>query len=168
MRAAGLLLIAALAAMVSVTFAQPAQADPFYYQIRNFGSGLCATAGVRGNGEPITQQPCTHAAGQMWHPYLQSDGDWEFFNQFGQCLDVRDGVFADRQPVQQWDCRGSTSMEWANDPNTFTGVHQLHSELGDDSKCLDVAAGSLQPGAQIQIYRCTGFGNAAQVWSFES
>ena len=45
-------------------------------------------------------------------------------------------------------------------PNLY---YKLVSEIG--SRCLDVAGGSLEPGAPIQIFRCTEDNtNTAQIW----
>jgi hypothetical protein len=165
-------LIGVLAAAFTVGIETPAHAAEGYYRIINFGSGKCAEPNrfgdPRGNGEPVLQWTCDGSARQAWHPFLHEIGTnhWVFVNRdSSKCLDVRDGRNADRTPIQQWDCRGGASMIWDLNPNSFTGVHQLISHIG--SRCLDVAAGSLEEGAQIQIYRCTGFGNPAQVWYFE-
>jgi hypothetical protein len=42
---------------------------------------------------------------------------------------------------------------------------QRHISGLNGHRCLDVAGASLQDGARIQIYHCTGFGNLAQVWN---
>ncbi|MDG4800309.1 RICIN domain-containing protein [Micromonospora sp. WMMD980] len=82
----------------------------------------------------------------------------------GKCLDVHDGVDRDGTPLQQWACTGTKSMRWTVGPNSFTGVHQIKSQVG--GRCMDVRAGSSSDGATVQIYHCTGFDNSAQVWSF--
>ena len=161
-----------LVAAFAVATVQPAQAAVGYFRLVNFGSGKCAEPnrfGVpRGNGEPIQQWTCDGSDRQAWHPTKHEIGtsNYLFINRnSSKCLDVRDGRNRDGTPVQQWDCRGGSSMIWTLNPDSFTGVHQLKSHIGD--RCLDVAAGSLEDGAQIQIVHCTGFGNPAQVWYFE-
>ena len=79
-------------------------------------------------------------------------------------MDVRDGINADRTVVQQWSCDiRARSMRWqlfTLVPNRF---FKFISAIG--SRCLDVAGGSLQPGARIQIYSCTQTNtNTAQIW----
>ena len=85
------------------------------------------------------------------------------------CLDVRDGVDANRTVVQQWGCRNVPSMRWRFSP-LIHDYFKVISWIGDDKgdKCLDVAGGSLEPGARIQIYNCTGgTANTAQIWKIQ-
>jgi Ricin-type beta-trefoil lectin domain-like len=170
-RIAGLFLVGVLAAAATVVFGQPAQAAGGYYSIVNYGSGKCAEVNRFGsplaNGELVVQRTCDGSAVQQWAPVDAGGGVYELVNAYsGMCMDVRNGANANSTPVQQWTCTGTTSMKWTINPNSFTGVHQVLSRLGDEHRCLDVRAGALFDGAQIQIYHCTGFGNSAQVWSF--
>jgi hypothetical protein len=79
-------------------------------------------------------------------------------------MDVRNGVNADRTVVQQWACDlHHPSKRWQPSTLVPDRFFKFISEIG--SRCLDVAGGSLQPGAQIQIYRCTQSNtNTAQIW----
>jgi hypothetical protein len=162
------LLVAVMAAAMAAVFGQPAQAAAGYYRIINLGSGKCAevnrSGNPGGNGELVVQRRCDRQAVQQWTPVNLGGGVYQFVNKFsGLCMDVRNGVNADRTPIQQWACRGSTSMKWTLNPDSFSGVHQVQSRTG--GRCLDVRGGAVVDGAQIQIYRCTGFANSAQVWS---
>jgi Ricin-type beta-trefoil lectin domain-like len=54
-------------------------------------------------------------------------------------------------------------MRWQPSTLVPDRFFKFVSEIG--SQCLDVAGGSLQPGAQIQIYKCTqSNANTAQIW----
>ena len=80
------------------------------------------------------------------------------------CLDVRDGVNADRTVLQQWSCDlHAPSMRWQFSTLVPDSFFKLISAIG--SRCLDVAGGSLEPGAQIPSFRCTQDNtNTAQIW----
>ena len=66
-------------------------------------------------------------------------------------------------PILQQPC-DSTRMtqRWVASPATATQYQIANKGY---PTCLDVAGGSLQPGAQVQIYRCTTSNtNTAQIW----
>jgi hypothetical protein len=71
-----------------------------------------------------------------------------------RCIDVTDaqnGVGKDGKQLQIWDCAGSADQKW-----DFRGDGTVRS-LG---MCMDVAWGSRDDGAHIQLARCSG--NPAQ------
>jgi hypothetical protein len=71
-----------------------------------------------------------------------------------RCIDVTDaqnGVGKDGKQLQIWDCAGSANQKW-----DFRGDGTVRS-LG---MCMDVAWGSKEDGAHIQLARCSG--NPAQ------
>jgi hypothetical protein len=154
-------------------------------QIINFGSGECLTPvpgpdGIyRVNGLGIEQFTCvansdgSHPLQQLWS--MIPGGTVGVFGvtttvyhivnwASGQCLDDRDGQTADRSPVQQWTCNDtSDTMQWVLLDN-LAGSQQLinlRAVRNSGSACLDVAGGSLQDGAVLQLYHCTS-GNTAQ------
>jgi hypothetical protein len=144
--------------------AQPAQAVPAVFSIVNYGSGLCLERSGSGLEAPILQQPCdsTHMT-QRWVLSPATATQYQVANKGNPtCLDVRNGVNADRTVVQQRACDiQAHSMRWQ--PSTLVPNLFFISAIG--SRCLDVAEGSLQPGARIQIYRCTSANtNTAQIW----
>jgi hypothetical protein len=141
-----------------------AQAFPESFQISNKGSGLCLEPDYLGNGAPVRQQPCDRShLGQNWETALITASDNIFVLDHTFCLDERDGVNADRTVVQLWTCTPSLTQFWALKPaDDHFNFFRLVSRVG--SRCLDVAAGSLDPGAQLQIYHCTA-ANDAQVFS---
>jgi hypothetical protein len=163
LRIVGILLVGVLSTVVRVVVAQPAQ-EPF--TIVNDGSDLCLEPNGSGLGEPILQQPCDSTKlTQRWRDMSVTTTDYVIRNEGNpsMCLDVRNGVNANRTVVQQWDCRNVPSMRWQYS-NIFRDSYKVVSNIG--SRCLDVAAGSLERGARIQIYSCTpGSTNTAQIWT---
>ena len=161
----GILVGVGLTVIAGAAAAQPAG----LFTIVNSGSGLCLEPNGSGLGEPILQQPCDYKnrPAQLWRKSsatvthsLISNGTYP------GCLDVRNGVNADRTVVQQWSCdRLVPSMQWRFSTLVPDRFFKIFSALGSRPRCLDVAAGSLEPGAQIQIYQCTQANtNTAQIW----
>jgi hypothetical protein len=153
--------------------AGPAPAIASLFTIVNYGSGLCLEPVGSGWGEPIVQQPCSNARAQRWSlsPATRTGTTTRYLfvnRETGLCMDVRDGVDANGTIVQQWSCdMRNRSMRWALTTLIPDLYFKVVSEIG--SRCLDVAGGSLQPGAQIQIYRCTpGVTNTAQIFALQS
>lgn len=144
--------------------AEAAPPDPFNFV--NYGSGLCLEPAGSGLGEPILQQPCVNnRPAQQWGLSRATTTHYQIVNRgSGMCLDVRNGVNADRTVVQQWSCNlQHPSKRWR--PSTLVPDHFFKFISAIGSRCLDVAGGSLQPGARIQIYRCTASNtNTAQIW----
>jgi Ricin-type beta-trefoil lectin domain len=163
--------IGILVGVVSTVISGAAAAPPATtFKIVNSGSDLCLERNGDGWGEPLLQQPCNDSDAQRWGASraTQSDTTTRYLI-IGHlspnlCLDVRDGVNADRTIVQQWDCdMRAPSMRWQFSTLVPDRFFKLIPEIG--SLCLDVAGGSLQPGAPIQIYSCTEDNtNTAQIW----
>jgi Ricin-type beta-trefoil lectin domain len=158
------ILVGVVSTVIGGTLA--AQPPDGFIEIVNSGSGLCLQRNGDGWGEPIVPQRCDGSPAQRW---IASDATATHYliasplpNNL--CLDVRDGVDADRTVVQQWDCdKMARSMRWQFSPLVPFRFFKLTSETG--SRCLDVAGGSLEPGAPIQIFRCTEDNtNTAQIW----
>jgi Ricin-type beta-trefoil lectin domain-like len=150
-----------------------AQAPGGFIQIVNYGSGLCLERNGSGLGEPILQQPCDPTQNNTAQRWIAGDAFERDTAKYytvasplpgNLCLDVRDGVDADRTVVQQWGCDLRVpSMRWQFSTLVPDRFFKLTSNTG--SRCLDVAGGSLEPGAQIQIFRCTQDNtNTAQIW----
>ena len=143
-----------------------AAAQPATFMIVNYGSGLCLEPNGSGLGAPILQQPCDSTRmTQRWVASPATATQYQIANKgYPTCLDVRNGVNADRTVVQQWACDiQARSMRWQLSTLVPDRFFKFISAIG--SRCLDVAGGSLQPGAQIQIYRCTTSNtNTAQIW----
>jgi hypothetical protein len=148
--------------------------------ISNFESGKCV-APVPGpdgnyavNGLDIEQFTCLspRPLSQTWRMIplvnITVDGQtrtvYHILNKAAlKCLDDRDGKISDRSPVQLWACNDtSTTMKWVLGTD-LTGSWQLlnlRAIQNGGSKCLDVAAGSLEDGAFLQLYHCTSFNTA--------
>src|SRR5215204_4516801 len=161
-------IVGILTSVVSTVIGGAVVAQPATFRIVNSGSGLCLEPNGSGLGEPILQQPCNSARmAQRWVRSRATTTHDQIANRnTSMCLDVRNGVNADRTVIQRWSCnlrapsmRGRLS---ALVPNRF---FKFISAIGSGSRCLDVAGGSLQPGARIQIFRCTASNtNTAQIW----
>jgi ricin-type beta-trefoil lectin protein len=173
LRMAGAVLATVVAAGLGIVVAaSPAHAitDGFpdgTRTIRNYGSGLCLEPAGSGWGEPILQQHCNGSLTQRW-TRISATATHDLILNVGtrNCLDVRDGVNADRTVVQQWGCRNVPSMRWRTSTLIPDLYFKIISAIG--SRCLDVAGGSLQPGAQLQIYACTsGTSNTAQIFEVQ-
>ena len=155
-------------ARAAVEYPQP-PLSYYHSLLKNIGSGLCIQPEYEGaiNGLGIVQQPCNEAdLYQRWRfQTVRLDygkpGIYLIVNSGSeQCLDDRDGATADWSPVQQWSCNfTSTTMQWTLvDPGRpLIGLQFRNVRTG---KCLDVRGGSLQPGAVLQIYRCTSTATA--------
>jgi hypothetical protein len=148
------------AAQVSNPVAAAAPGD--VVTIRNIGSNHCAEPIGFGNGDIVVQRTCDPSNNnQKWVLSHIGGGVYQFVNVgTSKCLDVKNGQNADRTPIQQWACTGTTSMRWKGNPN-FDGVALVVSETG--GRCLDVFGSE---GAPLRLIHCTGFGNLAQVWTF--
>jgi|SoiMethySBSTD1v2_1073268.scaffolds.fasta_scaffold1019996_2 hypothetical protein len=164
------LLIGLLAAGSLLAFGAPAYAD--YYEIRNFGSEMCAGLNsweLYSNGAPIVQHTCNGSPEQLWSAVPVGSDYYMFVNlRSGKCMDVTNGTDANWTPVQQWACTNTNGMKWKTPVPAFT-PHWVTTRLGArppyvQGRCLDVRGGSLEEGAQIQIYNCTS-NNSAQVWT---
>jgi hypothetical protein len=160
-----------LAIALSVIPAAPATAqvqpieDRLHALLINGASGLCVQPEYYAaiNGLAIVQQPCIYYYNPYQRWYLDQTrieyhpNVYQIVNSgTGQCLDDRDGKSADGSPVQQWPCNStSTTMQWKKEnvgqyPFNYDQYRNIRT-----GKCLDVRGGSGEPGAVLQIYRCT-------------
>ena len=108
------LLIGLLAAGSLLAFGAPAYAD--YYEIRNFGSEMCAGLNsweFSSNGAPIVQHTCNGSPEQLWSAVPVGSDYYMFVNlRSGKCMDVTNGTDANWTPVQQWACTNTNGMKW--------------------------------------------------------
>jgi hypothetical protein len=170
---AGVLLMAG----TGVVVAQPASAvnqDGSFSLVAATGKCVEVIPDASGNfyvaGNRIQQRTCDGSPQQQWfrlslgqfsttdtsHPLL-----YHVVNRMTlQCLDDTDGGTVNRNPVQQWTCNGSTTMAWHFNGDLPFGQQVINERV---TKCLDVADGSGQDGARLQIYNCFDpTGNIAQ------
>jgi hypothetical protein len=178
-------LMAAAGTMLGTAAPASAADNPFIGPIVNYGSGMCLVPvpGPDGNlgfnNLPIQQTWCDSSVPeQQWHfvligsTYLDGakSGIWHVVNQqTGMCLDDRDGRTADRSPVQQYTCNdSSTTMQWVlsgtlrDNIDGFDPLINMRALQNSGAhQCLDVAGGSGEAGAALQLYHCTA-GNWAQ------
>jgi hypothetical protein len=164
--------------------------------IKNLGSDLCLQPEPRFfdpsnfnvNGLPVVQAPCNGSPEQTWEFRFagrhvdKTRGTLDFFTIVNRaspnmCLDLTDGNITNGTPMQQWTCGSSTTMRWMPYPRFSPGGPAPHRQLmslralqgAGRFKCLDIRGGSLQTGAQLQIYDCSAvFSNYAQEFLFNN
>jgi hypothetical protein len=148
--------------------------------ITNWASGECVApvpdpdTGYAVNGLDIEQFDCLagRPPSQTWRfiPLFNMTVDGQTRTVYHilnlaalKCLDDRDGKTSDRSPVQLWACNDtSTTMQWVlgDDLTSARQLLNLQAVQKGGSRCLDVAAGSLEEGAVLQLYHCTTFNEA--------
>jgi hypothetical protein len=158
-RIAGLFLVTVLS-----FGAVSAAAQASYHEIRNFGSQLCAGLNSNEyyyNGATVVQQPCNGSPEQMWAPDPSGSGYYRFINgRNGKCMDVRDGIDADRTPVQVWTCTATRGMSWRPPFLPAWVPVQLKSGLSG-ARCLDVRGAHTNPARSSR----STTNNPAQQWT---
>ncbi len=82
-------------------------------------------------------------------PPAPASGDSIVSEWHGKCVDVQDFRFEDGQRLIVWSCTGGSNQRWRFVDGT------VRSENG---MCMDVAWGSRDAGAAIQLARCSGSG----------
>ncbi|WP_406442035.1 ricin-type beta-trefoil lectin domain protein [Streptomyces sp. NBC_01613] len=122
----------------------PAQGGGGQTEKANGSGGSGSTGGGKqSGGSKATPKQSASAVGQLIIGQASN-----------RCVDVTDeqnGKAKDGTPLQLWDCAGSANQKW-----DFRGDGTVRS-LG---MCMDVAWGSKDDGAAIQLARCSG--NPAQ------
>lgn len=78
---------------------------------------------------------------------------------FGKCMDIRQGVIEPGTPVQLYTCNGTISQDWAVvevPANDESGeAVEVHVKV-NPALCLDVRGGVNANGTPIQIWPCNG------------
>ena len=111
------------------------------------GSGGASTGGGKQSGGGSPKAPPQQSSAPV-------PGQLIIGNASNRCIDVTDaqnGVGKDGTQLQLWDCAGSANQKW-----DFRGDGTVRSV----GMCMDVAWGSKDDGAHIQLARCSG--NPAQ------
>ena len=167
-RRSGLLIVAVIAAVVAaLSFTPTAQAAAGPFQIQNFGSGLCIQTDPADSGPDIqlVQEECNRGnPAQLWFFDTLGGSDYHIIN-VGTFNCMRALANVDRAQVQTIDCTNISDSRWSvSGPLPTTVPHQIISRVAGGSRCLDVAEGSKEAGAKIQLFHCTS-NNAAQVFN---
>ena len=76
------------------------------------------------------------------------------FGYYQLCLDDRNALTKDFNPVQVYTCNGTKAQQWT--------VVQADNTIQALGKCLDVRRGGTTEGTTVDLYDCNG--TAAQVW----
>ena len=146
-----------------------------YYHISNGGSGLDLDVadGSMDRGANVWQWPSNGTWAQCWDVLDDGDGTYTFVSALsGKVLDVCQGRSADGTNVWAWDANGSSAQRWSlasapspDDASTrYSGLYNIVCSAAR-SYCLDVAGGSTQDGANVQVYSRNG--TTAQVFDVE-
>jgi hypothetical protein len=135
-----------------------------WHRLVNVGSAHCLDV-AGGSSEPnanIAQWLCNEQAPQDFRPIRNADGSFRIEARIsGHCLDVT-GPVGDGADVRQQVCTKAPSQRWR-----LVDVGRDHYRVTDQSGsyCLEVAAGSEAPGADVVLGSCLD--RARQTWRLE-
>ncbi|MGV4988654.1 RICIN domain-containing protein [Streptomyces sp. NRAIS4] len=78
-----------------------------------------------------------------------------FANNF--CLDVKDGWFANNQPVQIWGCNSTDAQTWSIESVDYTHFQIVASRRSPDKQalCLNNIEGGDRTGNHLRLYYCS-------------
>lgn len=134
------------------------------------GKAVDVKGGGDASGANVQQWNVNRSDAQIW-ALTNQGGQWQLICSLtGRSLDVAGGAMRNGANVQQWSDNDSGAQRWLieEDGRTLSvgGVAYptyVISSAKDDSYALDVANGSVDAGANIQIY--TANGTEAQRWA---
>lgn len=136
-----------------------------YYTITSVNSGMAlAVDGAGYNKDKLCQTAPTDAASQLWCIIKRGNGQLLLVSATaGRCIDVPSANAAKGVRPQVYTRNGSEAQGWALTPTSLVvpGLYKLTSRL-ETSKLIDVAGGSLEKDAKLQIYGSNG--SLAQKW----
>ena len=152
-----------------------------YVTLKNVKSGLVldVASAKTTNGTNVQQFTSNNTYAQKWI-VLNRNGKYVFISALDSrmVLDINSGKAINGQNIQIYKSNGTKAQEWhiviyksqqqlldelaIENKNTITdGLYEIHSVL-DSTAVLDVKSGSLDNGANIQLYEANG--TEAQVW----
>jgi glucosylceramidase len=137
-----------------------APVDPAkWYQVISANSGKCLDVAGSGtaNGAVLQQWACSSpATHQLWQFRVTSAGYFQVVPRHapGLAWDVSGGTSAtgDGRQVNMWTFGGGTNQQWQ--PQAVSGGYKLVAR--HSGKCLDVRDVSMNDGAWLQQWSCTG------------
>jgi polyhydroxybutyrate depolymerase len=167
--------------VAGLAVARPAHAVAPTIMVQSGASGLCMAATGTYNGDPVVQTRCDSTSKAQWWSRIYVDSAWEMwvnvasvstYPYIPMCLDVTGGRNANGTKLQVWQCTNTPGMYWRV-VDAYHGdyyfPYNMHTKIGISerrAKCLDVPAGSLVDGEQLQIWYCTtNTMNPAQLWA---
>lgn len=127
------------------------------------GRGLDVPAGIAFNGVGLQQYDQNSSAAQCWS-IIESDGSgYAIWSALGFAVDVPGGIASSGAKIQLWESNGTAAQQWTffETDIDISGLYTLTSSL-DEGMVLDVAAGSKEEDARIQIW--SNNGTLAQKW----
>ena len=136
-----------------------------YYLITSVNSGLAlAVDGAGYSQDRICQTALTGAAAQLWSVVDLGEGRMTLVSATaGRCIDLPSATAAKATKPELNNRAGSDSQTWVIAPTRLvtSGLYRLTTRL-DTSKLIDVAHGSLEKTANLQVYGNNG--SLAQKW----
>lgn len=153
------------------------------YEIESVETGkvIEVGGGQTGDGAKVNQYSRNGTLSQHWSILDTGDGLLTFINcNTGKALDVPAGVAADFTQLQIFSRNNSSAQSWMieeyptsreridqfaqeNRGTVVEGTYAIASVM-DQTRVIDVSAGSLSNGANVQLYLSNGSG--AQLWHF--
>jgi hypothetical protein len=132
------------------------------------------------SGAPVVQTQCDATSKAQWWSRIYVSSAWEqwvnvaslsTYPYIAMYLDVIDGRNANGTKLQVWRCTNTVGMYWRvayARHGHYSYPYNMHTNVGTGTPrgmCLDVPAGSLVDGEQLQIWPCTtDTMNLAQLW----
>lgn len=129
------------------------------YTIVNENSGKCLdlTGGRTDNGVSLQQYTCIDGnPNQLWHLTPLGDHFQIRSDVSGKCVDVAGGSSHDGAQINVWDCHGGDNQSWVfADPAAHTTRASPTNLVSvNATKCLEIAGGNPNNGAQIDQFAC--------------
>ncbi|MEA5020604.1 MAG: RICIN domain-containing protein [Gordonibacter sp.] len=124
-----------------------------YYRIECIKSGLYVSA-LGGAGSNVVLEKSTGTDTQLWKPAVRGNGYLSFLNKAsGSALDVVGASSASGANVQVHGANGSVAQQWLVSVTDVIpeGLYTIATSL-NGGMVLDIANGSTQNGAALQVY----------------
>jgi predicted Ser/Thr protein kinase len=118
---------------------------------------LLMTALVVGGVATVVNGPDGRAAATFAAPTAAARPDRSVVRSelTGTCLDVKNGLSSDRQPVRMWPCNQGSNQVWRWEPD---------GTLRSLDRCLAVVDDATADGAQVRLASCDG--SPGQQWTY--
>ena len=132
--------------------------DEGFYSITNLASGkvLDVCGGSFASGTNVQQWTANGTDAQKWAIQPNDDGSYSIVSKLGLNLDVSGALSQDGANLQIWQHNGTLAQSFnfvraSSSRSVPDGVYEVSSAL-DDSKALDVAGGSADDCARVQLW----------------
>jgi hypothetical protein len=126
--------------------------------------------GSMDNGAAVQIYECNYSDAQKWVLISHEDGSCSIQNAAsGKVIDVPDANASQGQCLQMYDYNGTPAQcfyfkETQADEHVYNGDYEILSSMNDGASAVDVSGGSLDDGANVQLWESNGSG--AQSFTF--